>query len=311
MIVIHGQGVAQGDRTFSAYDVGGRRTRLTHPDGVYFDMQYDPAARLIAGLWTAPGSSNYAFLSQGYDSLGRRTLATRGAPAVGQTSYGYDGLSRLITHGQLFAGGTNNVSHGFGYNPSSQIVSRTQSNDSYRFTGHIDVNRSYAVNGLNQYTAVGPNSYTHDANGNFTADGTTSYTYDVENRLVTSSAGAQLVYDPKGRLFEVSSAGQVTRFVHDGDQMALEYNSAGAVTRRFMFAGVDEPVLEATGAALNCTTARFLHANHQGSIIAQADCAGSSSGTRAGIEFVIRQEVVSLGSRIPRQEEVFRGKIRF
>jgi hypothetical protein len=43
----------------------------------------------------------------------------------------------------------------------------------------------------------------------------TSYTHDVENRLVTSSAGAQLVYDPKGRLF-VSSGGQVTRFVHDG-----------------------------------------------------------------------------------------------
>jgi YD repeat-containing protein len=97
----------------------------------------------------------------------------------------------------------------------------------------------------------------------------------VENRLVISSAGAQLVYDPKGRLFEVSSAGQVTRFVHDGEQMALEYNSAGAVTRRFMFAGMDEPLLEATGAALNCTTARFLHGNHQGLIIAQADCAGA------------------------------------
>jgi RHS repeat-associated protein len=116
-------------------------------------------------------------------------------------------------------------------------------------------------------------------------DGTTSYTYDVENRFVTSSAGAQLVYDPKGRLFEVSSAGQVTRFVHDGDQMALEYNSAGAVTRRFMFAGVDEPVLEATGAALSCTTARFLHANHQGSIIAQADCAGTRTAVNAYDEY--------------------------
>lgn len=94
-------------------------------------------------------------------------------------------------------------------------------------------------------------SFTYDANGNLTADGTSSYTYDVKNRLVTSSAGAQFVYDPKGRLFELSSGGQVTRFVHDGDQMALEYNSAGAVTRRFMFAGVDEPVLEATSTALS------------------------------------------------------------
>ena len=97
------------------------------------------------------------------------------------------------------------------------------------------------------------------------------------------------MYDPKGRLFEVSSGGQVTRFVHDGDQMALEYNSAGAVTRRFMFVGVDEPVLEATGAALNCTTARFLHANHQGSIIAQADCAGNRTAVNAYDEYGIPQ----------------------
>ena len=77
---------------------------------------------------------------------------------------------------------------------------------------------------------------------------------------MASSAGAHLVYDQAvrsfgGRLFAVSSGGQVTRFVHDGDQMALEYDSTGAVTRRHLFVGVDEPVLEATGAVLSCTTA--------------------------------------------------------
>jgi RHS repeat-associated protein len=283
-------GIAGLTRTLtSAYDVGSRRTRLTHPDGIYFDMQYDPAARLTAALWTAPGSSNYSFLSQSYDSLGRRTLASRGAPAVGRTSYAYDALSRLTTQGQVFAGGTNNVSHGFSYNPASQITARTQSNDAYRYTGHIDVNRAYAVNGLNQYTTAGPASFTYDANGNLTSDGTVSYTYDVENRLVASSAGAQLVYDPKGRLFEVSSGGQVTRFVHDGDLMAVEYNGAGAVTRRFMFAGVDEPILEDSGGALNCSGTRFLHTNHQGSIIAHADCWGNRTNVNAYDEYGIPQ----------------------
>lgn len=205
------------------------------------------------------------------------------------TNYGYDDLSRLTSQGQLFAGGVANVTHGFGYNPASQIVSRSQDEDSYRFQGFVDVARSYATNGLNQYTSAGPASFTYDPNGNLTADGTRSYLYDVENRLVSASDGAELVYDPKGRLFQISKAGQVTQFVHDGDQMAVEYDGAGNVVRRFMFAGVDEPILEDNGSALNCSGTRFLHTNHQGSIIAQADCWGNRTNVNAYDEYGIPQ----------------------
>jgi hypothetical protein len=38
-----------------------------------------------------------------------------------------------------------------------------------------------------------------------------SYTYDIENRLVSSSEGAALVYDPLGRLYRVSDATHDTR----------------------------------------------------------------------------------------------------
>jgi hypothetical protein len=161
--------------------------------------------------------------------------------------------------------------------------------DSYRFQGFVDVNRSYATNGLNQYTSAGPASFTYDPNGNLTADGTRSYLYDVENRLVSASDGAELVYDPKGRLFQISKAGQVAQFVHDGDQMAVEYNGSGSVAHPFMFAGVDEPILEDTGSALNCSGSRFLHTNHQGSIIAQADCRGNRTNVNAYDEYGIPQ----------------------
>jgi YD repeat-containing protein len=47
-----------------------------------------------------------------------------------------------------------------------------------------------------------------------------TYSYDVENRLVSSSSEARLIYDALGRVFEVrSGAGGVTRFLYDGDDL--------------------------------------------------------------------------------------------
>ena len=46
--------------------------------------------------------------------------------------------------------------------------------------------------------------------------------------------------------------------------------------RRYMWGpGVDEPVLWDEGPSLNCSGTRFLHPNHQGSIVAIADCSGN------------------------------------
>jgi hypothetical protein len=65
------------------------------------------------------------------------------------------------------------------------------------------------------------------ANGNLTNDGRVSYTYDVENRLVASSGGAQLTYDPLGRMFSASSPGRKgTQFLYDGDDLVAEYRIA-------------------------------------------------------------------------------------
>jgi hypothetical protein len=63
------------------------------------------------------------------------------------------------------------VSYTLGYNPSSQLNTRTTSNDAYVYIGSVNVNRSYAVNGLNQYTSAGPATFTYDPNGNLTGNG--------------------------------------------------------------------------------------------------------------------------------------------
>jgi RHS repeat-associated protein len=167
---------------------------------------------------------------------------------------------------------------GFGYNAASQIASRTASNDAYAWTGAYNVARSYAVNGLNQYTAAGPSSFAYDANGNLTSDGAAAFVYDAENKLVSASGGktAGLAYDPLGRLFQTSggSAG-VTQFLYDGDELVAEYDQYGSVTKRYVHGtGVDDPVLWYEGAGLG--DRRSLFADHQGSVVAVANASGAA-----------------------------------
>jgi len=109
------------------------------------------------------------------------------------------------------------------------MVSRTSSNDAYAWGGHVDLERGYGVNGLNQYASAGPASFAYDANGNLTSDGSTSFVYDAENRLVSASGArsASLSYDPLGRLWQVNGPSGITRFIHDGDDLIWENDGAG------------------------------------------------------------------------------------
>ena len=62
------------------------------------------------------------------------------------------------------------------------------------------------MNGLNQYISTGTATPGYDPNGNLASDGSTAFVYDVENRLVsaTGASSAELVYNPLGRLWQVS-----------------------------------------------------------------------------------------------------------
>lgn len=165
------------------YDAGGNRTRITHPDGTYFTYDYDALGR--ATTIKANGASTIATIT--YDNLGRRAGDTRSGVS---TSYGYDSMSRLANLSNDLAGTTNDVTSTFDYNPASQIVKKTRTNDAYAFTGYASVGRPYNVNGLNQYTTAGSATFTYDVNGNLTGDGTNTYTYDVENRMVSATLAA-------------------------------------------------------------------------------------------------------------------------
>ena len=103
--------------------------------------------------------------------------------------------------------------------------------------------------------------------------------YDAENRLVSTSGAktATLTYDPMGRLYQVADGAGAQRFLYDGDRLILEYNSSGVVQRRYAHgAGVDEPMVWYEGDAVSSATRRYLHADHQGSIVNVTNAAGST-----------------------------------
>ncbi len=102
--------------------------------------------------------------------------------------------------------------------------------------------------------------------------------YDTENRLVTVSGAksASMVYDPLGRLHQVTAGGSTIRFLYDGDRLIAEYNTSGTALRRYVHgAGVDEPLVWYEGSTVSSSNRRYLHANHQGSIIATSNASGA------------------------------------
>lgn len=254
------------------YDEAGNRVGLTHPDGQAFTYAYDALARLSGvyeGLSTSVSLDQFSYNARGL-------LAGRTERQGSGVTYGYDTLGRLNTLSDTYVGGTGNLTTGpISYNPASQIVGNARDNDAYVWRDAIVVNRNYAVNGLNQYTTAGPASFAYDASGNLTADGTNTYIYDAENRLISMSNGTTLTYDPMGRLWQVVKGTANTRFLYDGDALIGEFDAAGALTSRYVHgsnAAADDPLVWYGGGET-----RWLHADHQGSIVAAADGTGGAS----------------------------------
>lgn len=258
------------NRTLSyQYDANGNRTRLTFPDTNYVVYDYDGLDRLTA----AKENGGTVIASQSYNTQGQRAGLGVGVA----TSYGYDGIGRLAGLMHDLSGAGQDVSSTFAYNPASQLVTRTRDNDAYAWTGHVNANRNYTTNGLNQYTVAGTTGFAYDPNGNLTSDGTTAYAYDVENRLLSASGSknATLSYDPNGRLFQLASGGATTRFLYDGDALVAEYDGAGTLLRRYVHgSGVDEPLVWYEGSGLG--DRRSMRADHQGSVVAVSNGSGAS-----------------------------------
>lgn len=98
-----------------------------------------------------------------------------------------------------------------------------------------------------------------------TYDGTKTYAYDFSNRM-TLAGSTTLSYDPDSRLYQVAGSSTV-RFLYDGVDIIAEYNTSGAVIRRYVHGpGLDEPLVWYEGSSTS--DRRHLYADERGSIIA-------------------------------------------
>jgi RHS repeat-associated protein len=253
------------------YDLAGRRTHMAWKDGFRVNYSY-----LVTGEMTEiaedPSVSGAMVLATfGYDDTGNRTSLTRGNGT--STTYMPDAVSRLQTLAQTFpSSSSNNLTLGFGYNPASQIVSNTRSNDLYSWTGNVAGTTSSTVNALNQIATHGGTAFTYDAKGNLTSDGTRSFAYDAENRLHTAGT-VGFYYDGLNRL---SSYDGSYALDYEGSRMVAELDGGNgfAIAHRYVHApGADEPLVwyEGSGTA----TRRWLHADEQGSIVTVTNLNGS------------------------------------
>jgi RHS repeat-associated protein len=259
------------------YDLAGNRTRLTYPDGNYVQYTYDAMNRMDQVRENGATSGAGLLADYAYDNLGRRDFLSRGNAT--NTDWNYDAASRLTGLIQdLQPTSISDLNIGFSYNPASQVLQRTLSNDNYKYTPSV-VSRTYAPDGLNRYASVSGTNYSYDARQNLTSDGSRNFAYDLDNHLTTvsGSASMSLTYDPLGRLRQNVAGTTTTQFLYDGDRLVAEYDASGTLLRRYAHgAGVDEPLLWYEGAGM--ANRRWLHADHQGSVIAASDGAGAVLG---------------------------------
>lgn len=269
-------------------DKNGNRTQVTYPDGNIFQFGYDGLNRMnVIGLNAPSGLAGY-----GYNHRGLRSSLASGS----WTYFGYDVVGRLNTLTQDIAGTPFDLTYEYGYSPASQMTTRSTTNDAFIFTGEFNVNRSYAVNGLNQYTSAGPASFSYDANGNLTGDGSSIYLYDIENRLVSAAGAsvANLRYDPLGRLYETSGGSGITRFLYDGDDLIAEFDSSGNMLRRYVHGGsVDDPVAWFEGPSVSPGVAKLLKTNYQGSVVAVTDWYGNLTNINSYNEWGVPSGLVA------------------
>ena len=265
------------------YDAAGRRTSIAYPPASGSPNLTVGYTYLATGDVSAIIDGATTLASYSYDNLGNRASVTYGDGVV--QSYGYDPVSRLASLTSDLAGTSFDLTKTFSYNPASQIVSQTSSNDAYAWTGHFDENTASTTNGLNELQTVGGTAASYDANGNLASDGTNTFGYDIENELTSATEPGRSVtlsYDPVGRLSKIAGSGIADlSFVEDPgslDAIAADYVvSTGALYHRYVFGpGVDEPIVDYDGAGART----WLIADQRGSIIARPDASGNASASR-------------------------------
>lgn len=280
------------------YDPAGRRTSMTYPgSGLTINYDYDILGNTLKIRENGATSGVGVLASYTYDDLGRRDLVTFGNGSV--QDFTYDAISRLQSLTNNLSGADKDLTQNFNYNYAGQIASVTRINptDAYAWTSHVNSDRGYNRNGLNQYTSttgIGGVSLSYDARGNLVGSGSNAYGYTSENQLISAPGAATLSYDELGRLKKTAKGtnASIVKYEYDGSDLIAEWgwgNGSGApLLRRYVHGpGADEPIVWYEGSGI--TDRRFLMADERGSIVSVTDSGGLVLGLNKYDEFGIPQ----------------------
>jgi RHS repeat-associated protein len=88
---------------------------------------------------------------------------------------------------------------------------------------------------------------------------------------VKTGTNASFVHDPFLRQTQKTVGSTKTKYVYSGSHLMEEYNGAtNALLRRYVYAGAEEPIFQIASNG----TVTYLHHDHLGSVIAQANASG-------------------------------------
>lgn len=248
-------GIAKNGVNFAfGYDIAGRRTNLSYPNGVHATYSLDNRSRITE--ISAVGIGQVADIKYTFDAA-NQVQSKEDLSTLSQ--YTYDANSRLTL-----------VKQG-----SVTTESYTYDSVGNRLTSLGQP--SWVYNSRNQLVSNGAFSYSYDANGNLVTRSngaeTWSYGWDVENRLSTVSLNGNVVasfsYDPFGRRVRKVTNQVSQNYVYDDEAILSE--STPSYARNYVNGpNVDEPL----GYQDENGNWSFFHADGLGSIVAGTDASG-------------------------------------
>lgn len=223
-------------------------SQINRPNNVNTTWSYEPNRNLV----TEVANGNISTFGYTNNAIGNRTTMNRSGSAFGTPdtiSYTYDNRAEVTT--ALSSVGSS-YHYQYNYDPIGNRLTSA--------VGSSSIN--YISNELNQYTQVGTQNPTYDADGNMLTNDGWTYTWNGENRLIQAIKGTtklQFDYDYAGRRIEKkvyngNTLNAHTRFVYNGFKLVEELSALdnNATTKRYTWQpdelGLDVPLTMTMGA---------------------------------------------------------------
>lgn len=248
-----------------SYDIASRPVQMTRPNGVTDTLTYNPLGQLAERM-SALGSTVIADSRYAYDAVGRRVSMT---DLTGTTQYAYDAVGRLASATPPGRAATTYTydSRGNRLTPGSVLGSTNMYDNADRLLG--DLNTAYSYDALGRLTKI-------VNNGTGT---TTGFTWNGNSQLagVANPDGTttSYQYDALGRRVAITEAGQTTRYIYDGDNIAYEYDGTGSLAASYVFLpGADQPLEMVRGSQRS-----YYIQDGNSNVVALTDGSGNTTAT--------------------------------